>query len=255
MNLKEALLLEGKTYENYYKEKKDGIIKPVSKLIGSASLLRRYITGSDPTATADMTGNYSDWIIRQLGKEASRISGGENKLAARDWLYWRILQFKTPLEFFDKNKKAFKFQDINKYSIKELEKEMGKLQEEKTTRKMKGGKAAFEHGDWKIIEIKNHQMACNLGSGSKWCITGRDYPEQFHKYKKFGPIFFVVKGNRRWAVTGGVHKYDTVYNVWDEKDKVIESRKWKTESSVPREVHLYLIKRYHNEAPEWGDGE
>lgn len=251
MNLKEALLVEGKKYENYFKEKHEGKYASFFKRFASdVNDLRRYIMASDPTADPTNTGNYTDWAIKQMASENNRMGG-----AAKDWMLYRAVDIKNILKYYDENKKSFKYQDINKYNIKSLEEEKNSLEDTKATRKIRGAKTAFEHKEWKTVEVKNHQMACNIGKGSKWCITARDYPEQFYKYKKFGPIFFVVKGNRRWAVTGGVHKYDTVYNVWDEKDKVIDSKKWREDNSVPRDVHLYLIKRYHKEAPEWGDGE
>jgi len=244
MNLKEALLLEGKSYLNYWKEKK--IKDQHATFFGwndSPEEFKKLMKAGDPTATEDTVGQYADWIIGVLQKELRKIPMGnpKNRTLVRNI----IVYVGTNLKKFHNNKKDFKEKNIYKHDFYTLVREIDEMENKKATTKMKGAKPIFEFKGWKIIEIKSHEEACKLGTGSKWCITGKNFPEEFHKYRKRGPIFFVVKGNRRWAVAGRGY---IPFAVYDEQDHLERPSEWSKENNVPSEVKVYLYRRYSDES-------
>ncbi len=240
MNLVSMLLTEGKSYKNYFDQNIKGKDAIFFNYANDQFAFKRLAKVGDPTATKESVGNYIDWIIRELKVKLKRMSLGRVKNS--NVVYSTVSMMKGDLKYFHANKKEFKYQDIYKYSLKILREEVDKIEDEKATAKMKGAKPTFEFKGWKIIEIKTWKQACELGKGSKWCITSKDAPEEYMTYKSEGPIFFVVKGNRRWAITGRI---PSVFTVWDEADNKLNVIGWTKENKVPSEVKVYLYRRYN----------
>lgn len=237
------LILEGKSYKNYWEENVKGKHSTFFNYADGPKNFKELMEIGDPTATETTVGNYTDWLIRELKKELKKTPMG--KYRNSDLVKSIMLLIGNYLKYFHNNKGYFDKQDIFKYDFRELRDECSIVEDKKSTMKLKGFKPDFEFNGWKIINIKNHQQACNIGSGSRWCITGKDYPNEFSKYRKFGPIFFIVKDNNKWAITGGV---SNSYHVWDAKDKHITVYDWKKDNNVPEEVFNYIRGRYKNES-------
>lgn len=241
MKLENLLLLEGKSYKNYWKEKN---IKGQHALYfgwnDSPEEFKELIKAGDFTATENNVGQYTDWLIKELKKKMRDYPIGiaKNKQRVKD----TVIYLSSFLKSFHNNKEYFKEKNIYNHTVTSLMDEIDEVEDRKATKKMKGAKPIFNFEGWKIIEIKSSKQACELGSGSKWCITAKEHPEEFHQYRKLGPIFFVIKGNRRWAITSS--GYDKEYEIYDETDSSIGKGKWRTSEKVPDIINTYLMKRY-----------
>lgn len=82
------------------------------------------------------------------------------------------------------------------YRMNELRNTKSKTQLDKDARQ-RGSELVAENDDWKVYKITNHEASCQLGKGTKWCIT-MDTPEYWDGYAQedYAFYFFIRKKPR-----------------------------------------------------------
>jgi hypothetical protein len=110
------------------------------------------------------------------------------------------------LNWFENNKSKLDDKDINKYTVYSLQSIFDKIGLSKSQKQKEikgdGAKLIYEDDKYLLYEIYNHEASCYYGSGTKWCITGKNpnNPEggsqAWDLYTKNGARFmFLIKRN------------------------------------------------------------
>jgi hypothetical protein len=110
------------------------------------------------------------------------------------------------LNWFENNKSKLDDKDINKYTVYSLQSTFNKVGVSKSQKqkeiKGEGAKLIYENDEYLLYEIYNHEASCYYGSGTKWCITGKNpnNPDggsySWDSYRKEGAGFmFLIKKN------------------------------------------------------------
>ena len=221
--LENILLLEGKTWDNYWKNMSK---ESRNKFDNDKFLFYFYTLRVDPTATNKYIGKYIDWLLKTYFSQGySHLGIFSNKV-------------RDALTYFDKNKDKFKEKDINNYSsIIQLTNTIEKTQTKIATKRLKTETPDFSHGSWVVKKINTPEQACELGTGTKWCLTDT---ETFLEYKKNRDFFYVFHGNKRWAIAR--RRGDPGMRVYDIEDEEISENKWIDKYGVPREVVNYIFR-------------
>jgi hypothetical protein len=209
--LKEELLVEGKSWENFYESLpnnvKEKLLERTDKPVNIVKMLKHL----DPTSTESNAGKYSRWIItNHFGYSIEPLIG----------IYIRTGPIeKTPiyetLEKFEKIKKNLHIKDINQYkNIEDIEEAFEKYESKKSTKKLKG-KLDAQEGKWGIKKVDTAKESCELGKGTKWCITNK---ERFDDYNKKNNIYFLADDKKKYAVVVSIDGNNVeVYNEQDKK--------------------------------------
>jgi hypothetical protein len=110
------------------------------------------------------------------------------------------------INWFENNKNKLDEKDINKYTVYSLQSTFNKVGVSKSQKqkeiKGEGAKLIYENDEYLLYEIYNHEASCYYGSGTKWCITGKNpnNPDggsySWDSYRKEGAGFmFLIKKN------------------------------------------------------------
>jgi hypothetical protein len=110
------------------------------------------------------------------------------------------------LNWFENNKNKLDGKDINKYTVDTLQSTFDKIGVSKSQKqkeiKGEGAKLIYEDDKYLLYEIYNHEASCYYGSGTRWCITGKNpnNPEggsqAWDGYTRDGANFmFLIKKN------------------------------------------------------------
>jgi hypothetical protein len=82
------------------------------------------------------------------------------------------------LNWFENNKNKLDEKDINKYTVNSLQSKFDSIGVSKSQKqkeiKGEGAKLIKETNEYLLYEIYNHEASCYYGSGTKWCITGKN---------------------------------------------------------------------------------
>ena len=157
-------------------------------------------------------------------------------------------------EIKDKNKiKSLEDKNIDhwaKRDFSELKAFVDKLYVEKTKKeirkdiKMSGAEKIAENDEWVVFHITSHQACVQYGSGTKWCITGKD-SKHFDEYSNISNFYYIISKNRSeddpfykiafQAFSDGTHKFwDALDNDYDELPKDLHIPKFKYEHPEER---------------------
>jgi hypothetical protein len=110
------------------------------------------------------------------------------------------------LHWFENNKNKLDEKDINKYTVDSLQSTFDKIGVSKSQIqkeiKGEGAKLIYEDSEYLLYEIYNHEASCYYGSGTKWCITGKNPnnpnggSQSWDTYTEEGANFmFLIKKN------------------------------------------------------------
>jgi hypothetical protein len=104
---------------------------------------------------------YAGWIGRNINNTKSSIN--------------HIINL---LNWFENNKSKLDDKDINNYTVDSLQSTFDKIGVSKSQIqkeiKGEGAKLIKETNEYLLYEIYNHEASCYYGSGTKWCITGKN---------------------------------------------------------------------------------
>jgi hypothetical protein len=104
---------------------------------------------------------YAGWIGRNINNTKSSIN--------------HIIDL---LNWFENNKNKIDEKDINKYTVDSLQSIFDKIGVSKSQKqkeiKGEGAKLIYEDDKYLLYEIYNHEASCYYGSGTRWCITGKN---------------------------------------------------------------------------------
>jgi hypothetical protein len=110
------------------------------------------------------------------------------------------------LNWFDNNKSKLDEKDINKYTVYSLQSTFNKVGVSKSQQqkeiKGEGAKLIIETDEYLLYEIYSYEASCYYGSGTKWCITGKNPnnpnggSQSWDIYGRYGAKFmFLIKKN------------------------------------------------------------
>jgi len=167
---------------------------------------------------------YATWIIKQILN---------NNILSED-----IYKYKNYFDIFDRNKKQYKYQDINKYNTKEdindfLSKtlEIIKLNnKDKST--IKGISKQDKFKDYLLYETPQYNIykfsenihndekdlhnayfaACKLGSGTQLCTSNSKDEDSFIDYTTESDLYYIISKDKK-------EKYAYSYEHYEFKDK------------------------------------
>ena len=144
----------------------------------------------------DPSGNqkYLNWVLKTI---------------TADWGITQTSHFRQnhselldSLTFFHENNQAFNKKDINHYknltmffqTIAEVREKVRQKKEEKKAKKQRN--LVYQDKDWVVISPKSHLASCVYGSGTKWCVTMKDYSHHWDRYSKNATFFFIIDKNK-----------------------------------------------------------
>jgi hypothetical protein len=224
MELNEFLLLESKTYENYFRQFSDDKIKRIYSKVGLYSgkskiekmeEIAQALRDLDPTSTNTTVGRFADFIIKTYDHE------------------FVDLNYKEVLTCYENNSSLFP-KTIEKYrSFSELWEDYKKIMSRKSLERLKT-KPDFEYNNWYVKRIRNFKDACELGRGTKWCTTQNN--SAFRYYASLDgrrKLFYLYHGNRRYAVITDDRSGEVKY--FNEKDKQFSGER------IPHEVLNFMF--------------
>jgi len=241
--LKEELLLEGKSWDNFYESLNKRLKVKINNAVEKARRekvdevkdkndILNGIKKVDPTATENNAGKYSEWLIKTtipIWLTLFAVNNG-NRLNT------------DVLKSFNQIQSNLEKKDINEYKdINELRDVIDEYETQKSTKKLKG-KVDLQSGKYGIKKIDTAKESCELGSGTRWCITDKS---SFETYNERTNIFFLTDGKNKYAVTiarkfdEGDRK-DTII-VYDEQDEKVGGIKF-LNKNFPKEIVNFISK-------------
>ncbi len=134
-------------------------------------------------------------------------------------------------------------------TIAEVREKVRQKKEEKKAKKQRN--LVYQDKDWVVISPKSHLASCVYGSGTKWCVTMKDYSHHWDRYSKNATFFFIIDKNKDDS--------DNLYKVafrkigrsgkvelWDAKDYEFSENKTGLEylEKLPKKM-LELIEKHH----------
>lgn len=161
----------------------------------------------DPTYPQQ--GMYVDWLIKQDIElsHAERYQDFKNSLRfgtlldMEDKVSADRPYIKNMLAHFNKYKKLYKFQDINRYTLHDLKSESEQLQNVSFVREVekegkKGAALIYDKDDVQIRKIATPEAAILYGRNSKWCTAATDKPKDqtikvCQSYLQYGPLYII----------------------------------------------------------------
>jgi hypothetical protein len=151
------------------------------------------------------------------------------------------------LNWFENNKNKIDEKDINNYTVDSLQSKFDKIGVSKSQKqkeiKSDGAKLIYEDDEYLLYEIYNHEASCYYGSGTRWCITGKNPnnpnggSQAWERYTEEGARFmFLIKKNG--DINDVYYKIAIAYKDYEGKryilasfdttDKQIDSTKFKS---------------------------
>jgi hypothetical protein len=150
-----------------------------------------------------------------------------NKSAYATWLITKILnkiilsediyKYKDYFLLFDRYKREYKYQDINKYKTKQdlkefIEKSVEiKNRESEDVSSIKGISKNEKYKQFEIgvvdgftvyelpkDNLNNYNVSCELGSGTEWCTSTGNTNTYYDNYIKKDSLFIFIKGNEKY---------------------------------------------------------
>jgi hypothetical protein len=189
----------------------------------------------DPTDT----GKYLPWIVTQLNNGHT------------------IEDIGPTIEFFNSNTHKFTIKDIQQYDLKSLEDKVKEVENIQSRKEAKEGGATtiYKDDDVKIVRIEDKRGMLFYGSGTRWCVAGKD-SNYFESYTANGNLFYIVLlKDKKLAIAIG-----SDITVWNENDSRLtitsEIRKYLSIIISEPEYKTTLLKIvYHNEQASIPDDE
>jgi RNA binding exosome subunit len=151
-----------------------------------------------------VTQEQHDKILNSLPKKLDKYAGWiGNNINNTEASINHIVDL---LNWFENNKNKIDEKDINKYTVDSLQSTFDDIGVSKSQKQKEikgdGSKLIYEDDEYLLYEIYNHEASCYYGSGTKWCITGKNPNNRYGSsyswdlYTEEGSSFmFLIKKN------------------------------------------------------------
>lgn len=175
-----------------YKKDKEGALADVNDFVGgidSSQVRKEYIQELADTATKFEEASKANKFDKAL-----KVGLLKNR-RVKDIMFW-IGTVKTALG--------------SGYALSVLQKVLGRLDTLQTRKDVKSQEADLIYKDnrFTVYSPKTHKASCQLGAGTKWCISSRS-DSYFNQYKEQGREFAFVMDSAGW---GDFYKVAVVYD-------------------------------------------
>lgn len=166
------------------------------------------------------------------------------------------------LEFFESNKKKFKYNQFSEYlkneTLDEFLKEYKKLKDEREKNReleIKKTQVTRIYEDEKILVLRplTYEASCIYGASTKWCTASKQSMEHFLNYSSTGGLYYIIfktipNDNAYHKVA--IYKTETGQTWWDSLDKKMDGAEiGQMISALPKDVMPLIKKDYETEYP------